>query len=152
MKIAADFQRTLATGETLGTMTADATRPRRLLVHDMIFGSEANTADAALLWRVFRVTSAGTNTAVTLGYIDPADSSSEYDAGEAHSSEPTGSAVTSAYLMQVPLNQRATFRWVAAPGMELVMPQTPSAGFGIRTPVCSTGTPIITATVHALEM
>lgn len=150
MKLACDFQRTASSTGTLGTMSADATRPRRLFVHDIMFGSEATPADAAILWKVQRSTGSGTSTAVTIAYLDPGDSSSEYDAGENHTIEPTYTADT--HLLHVPLNQRATFRWVAAPGMEIVIPQTASNGFGIQTDTISTGTPVITATVHALEM
>ena len=150
MKLAVDFQRTASATASLGTMTADATRPRRLFVHDVMFGSEATPADAAILWKIERCTAAGTSTAVTIAYLDPADSASEYDAGENHTIEPTYTAST--ILLHVPLNQRATFRWVAAPGFELVMPQTASNGFGIETDTISTGTPVITSTVHALEM
>lgn len=149
MKLVADFQRTASTTASLGTMTADATRPRRLKVYDLIIGSEATPADAAILWTVQRCTAAGTSTSVTIAYADPGDSATEYDAGENHTIEPTYTANT--ILLNIPLNQRATFRWVAAPGGELVMPQTASNGFGIQTDTISTGTPVITATVHAEE-
>lgn len=150
MKLAVDLQRTASATASLGTMTADATRPRRLFVHDIMFGSEATPADAAILWKVQRCSAAGTSTGVTLAYLDPGDSASEYDAGENHTIEPTYTADT--HLLHVPLNQRATYRWVATPGMELVMPQTASNGFGIQTDTITTGTPVITATIHALEM
>jgi hypothetical protein len=148
--LAVDFQRTASTTATLGTMTADATRPRRLKVYDAMFGSEATPADAAILWTFRRCTAAGTSTGVTPTMIDPGDVATEYDAGENHTIEPTYTA--GAILLNVPLNQRATFRWVAAPGGELVMPSTASNGFGIETDTISTGTPVSTATVHALEM
>jgi hypothetical protein len=149
MKFACDFQRTASTTATLGTMTADATRPRRLRVYDAMFGSEATPADAAILWTFRRCTAAGTSTGVTPQNLDPADATTEYDAGENHTIEPTYTA--GAILLNVPLNQRATYRWVAAPGGELVMPATASNGFGIETDTISTGTPVITATVHADE-
>jgi hypothetical protein len=133
----------------LGSLTADATRPRRLRVYDAIIGSEATPADAALLWTFRRCSAAGTNTSVTPQNLDPASSTTEYDAGENHTIEPTLTA--GAILLNLPLNQRATFRWVAAPGGELVMPATASNGFGIETDTISTGTPVITATIHADE-
>lgn len=149
MKFAVDFQRTSSTTAALGTLTADATRPRRLRVYDAMFGSEATPADAAILWTFRRCSAAGTNTSVTPQNLDPASSTTEYDAGENHTIEPTFTA--GAILLNVPLNQRATYRWVAAPGGELVMPATASNGFGIETDTISTGTPVITATVHADE-
>ncbi len=149
MKFVCDFQRTASTTASLASMTADATRPRRLRVFDAIFGSEATPADAAILWTFQRCSAAGTSTGVTPQNLDPASSTTEYDAGENHTIEPTYTA--SAILLNVPLNQRATFRWVAAPGAEWVMPQTASNGFGIQTDTISTGTPVITATIYADE-
>lgn len=149
MKFACDFQRTASTSASLGSMTADGTRPRRARIYDIMFGSEATPADAALLWTIRRCSAAGTSTAVTPQNLDPASATTEYDAGENHSVEPTYTA--GAILLNVPLNQRATFRWVAAPGGELVMPATANNGFGIETDTISTGTPIITSQVHADE-
>lgn len=149
MKFACDFQRTASTTATLGSMTADSTRPRRLKAYDMVFGSEATPADAAILWTIRRCTAAGTSTGVTPQNLDPADATTEYDAGENHTIEPTYTA--GAILLNIALNQRATFRWVAAPGGELVFPATAANGFGIETDTISTGTPVITATVHAEE-
>lgn len=149
MKFSVDFQRTASTSASLGSLTADSTRPRRLRVYDAVVGSEATPADAALLWTFRRCTAAGTSTSVTPQNLDPASSTTEYDAGENHTVEPTYTA--GAILLNIPLNQRATFRWVAAPGGELVMPATAANGFGIETDAISTGTPVITATIHADE-
>jgi hypothetical protein len=118
-------------------------------VFDVILGSEATPADAAILWTFQRCSAAGTSTGVTPQNLDPGSSTTEYDAGENHTIEPTYTA--GAILLNVPLNQRATFRWVAAPGAEWVMPATASNGFGIQTDTISTGTPVITSTVYADE-
>ncbi len=149
MKFVTDFQRTASTTASLGTLTSDSTRPRRLKVYDVMFGSEATPADAAILWTVRRCTAAGTSTAVTPQNLDPADATTEFDAGENHTIEPT--YTSNAILLNIPLNQRATFRWVASPGGELVMPATAANGCGIETDTISTGTPVITATVHSEE-
>lgn len=146
----ADFQRTASTTASLGSLTAEATTlARRALVYDLIFGSEATPADAAILWTVQRCTAAGTSTAVTPQKLNPADSVATAEAGENHTIEPTYTA--SEILLNVPLNQRATFRWVAAPGGELVIPATDENGVGIQTDTISTGTPVITATMHFSE-
>lgn len=149
MKFACDFQRTASTTASLGSMTADATRARRLRVYDVMIGSEATPADAAILWTIRRCSAAGTSTGVTPQNLDPASATTEYDAGENHTIEPTYTA--GAILLNMPLNQRATYRWVASPGGELVMPATASNGFGIETDTISTGTPVITSTIHADE-
>lgn len=148
-KYAIDFQRTASTTGSVGNVTADATRPRRIKLYDIMMGSEATPADAALLWTLQRCTTAGTGTGVTPQPLDPADAATEADAAENHTIEPTYTA--GAILLNVPLNQRATFRWVAAPGGELVCPATASNGFGLQTDTISTGTPVITAQVHIEE-
>jgi hypothetical protein len=149
MKFSVLMQRTAATGGSLGVLSSDATRARRARVYDVMFGSEATPADAALLWQMKRFSAAGTTTAVTPQNLDPASFTTEFDAGSNATIEPTYTA--NAFLLNVPLNQRATFRWVAAPGGEMIIPATASNGIGVITPTISTGTPIITATVHADE-
>jgi hypothetical protein len=132
---AVDFHRTASTTAAVGTITADATRPRRVKWYDLIFGSEASAADNPFLYILQRCTAAGTSTSVVPQPLDPADAATEMDAGENHTIEPT---FTSAQLLlEVALNQRATFRWVAAPGGELVSPATASNGIGIQTPTSS---------------
>lgn len=148
-KYVCDFQRTASTTATLGDVRADATRPRRLKIYDVMFGSEATPADAAILWTLRRHTAGGTNTSVTPQPLDPADAATEFDAGENHTIEPTYTA--GAIMLNIALNQRATFRWVAAPGGEIVTPATASNGVGIETDTISTGTPVITSTVHVDE-
>jgi hypothetical protein len=148
-KYAVQMNRTASTSASLGSWVADATRPRRLKIYDLMLGSEATPADAALLWLLQRCTTAGTVTGVTPQPLDPADAATESDAGENASAEPTYTA--NAVQLAIALNQRATFRWVAQPGGEIVTPATASNGVGIQTPTISTGTPVITATIHAEE-
>ena len=144
---AIQVNRTASTTASLGTWGADATRPRRLKFYDLMFGSEASPADNAFLYIVQRCTALGTSTAVTPSPIDPADAATESDAGENHTIEPTYTA--NLVLLAIALNQRATFRWVAAPGGELVTTATASNGLGIQTPTSSAVA--ISATVHASE-
>jgi hypothetical protein len=146
-KYAVEMNRTASTTASLGTVGADATRPRRGKIYDIILGSEASPADNAFRYIVQRCTALGTSTAVTPQPLDPADAATESDAGENHTVEPTYTA--NAILLAIGLNQRATFRWVAAPGGELVYPATASNGLGIQTP--SASTVAITATVHFEE-
>jgi len=150
-KYAVDLQATSATAETLGSIRADATTPRRIKWYDIMFGSEATPADAALSWTLNRLSAAGagTGTALTPQPLDPADAAALTDCHENFSAEPT--TYDTVPVLNVPLNQRATFRWVAAPGGEIVTAATASIGAGIRTPVISTGTPVVTATVHFEE-
>ena len=49
------------------------------------------------------------------------------------------------------LNQRATFRWVAAPGGELIAKALAENGLMLRTVAMSSGTPNMNVTVHFWE-
>lgn len=126
--------RTASTTLAVGSVTADATRPRRIKIYDVIIGSEASpAADGVFLFSFDRCTAAGTSTAVTPQPLDPADAATEMDAGRNHTVDPTGSTP----LLLVPLNQRVTFRWTPHPGGELVTPATASNGLAVRTPTAA---------------
>ena len=129
------MQRTASTSLSVGNIVADATRPRRGKIYELDFGSEATPADNPFLWQVQRCTSAGTATSVTPVAVNPADAATEADGGSNHTIDPTLTA--SAMLLTVPLNQRATFRWVADPGKELIYPASASNGAAVRTPTSS---------------
>jgi hypothetical protein len=145
---AVDYQRTASAVASLGSIVADATRPRRGELYDIMFGSEAAPADNAFLYRLQRCTAAGTSTGVTPQPIDPADVATEADAGENHTVEPTYTA--GAIILHVALNQRATFRWQAVrDDCRLVYPATAANGFGVQTPVSSAV--VITAQLHMCE-
>jgi len=132
---AIDFHRTASTVASLGTISADATRPRRFEIYDLIFGSEAAAADNPFLYVLQRCTAPGTSTAVVPQAVDPADAATEMDAGENHTVEPTYTAA--AIILELPLNQRATFRWIADERGQLMAPATASNGYGIATPTAS---------------
>ena len=143
-----EMNRTASATLSVGNIIADATRPRRFKLYDLIFGSaEASPADGNSLWQVQRCTTAGTATAVTPQALDPGDAATEMDANENHTTDPTLTA--NAILLSIGLNQRATFRWVAAPYGELVGPATASNGLAIRTPTAATVA--CTATSHVEE-
>lgn len=142
------MRRTASTTASLGTISADATRPRRGEVFDVILGSEAAPADNAFLYILQRVTAPGTNTAVTPQPMDPADAATEADAGELNTVEPTYTA--NAFMLEIALNQRATFRWQAVrDDCRLTFPATASNGFGWSTPTSSAVA--ITVTNHFNE-
>lgn len=130
----APVQRTAGIAVTVGSLAADATAPRRQKLYDLIVGSEASPADNAFLWTTTRFTAAGTSTAVTPEAVDGADAAALADVGEDHTAEPTYTGIS---LLDIPLNQRATFRWVANPGSELVIPATANNGLGLRTPTAT---------------
>jgi hypothetical protein len=144
---ALDFHRTASTVASLGSVSADATRPRRGEIYDLVVGSEAAAADNPFLYVLQRCTAAGTSTAVVPQPLDPADAATEMDAGENHTVEPTYTAA--AILLEIALNQRATFRWIATEGGRLIFPATASNGIGIATPTASAV--VITAQAHVNE-
>jgi len=116
-----------ASTSILGLTSAATVRP---MIYDLILGSDAAPADNAAEYVLQRYTAAGTATAVTPQALDPGDPSALASAGEAHTVEPTYTA--NAIMLQFATNQRATFRWVAAPGGEIKLPATAANGVGIK--------------------
>lgn len=111
-------------------LALDGTTTARGFIYDLIVGSDATPADNAAEYNLQRfATSNGTGTAVTPQPLDPADGVALLQGTEAHSAEPTYTA--GGILLHWAQNQRATFRWVAAPGGELVVPATSDSGIGI---------------------
>lgn len=111
----------------LGLTSAATVRPK---LYDMVMGSDATPADNAAEYVLQRYTAAGTVTAVTPQALDPGDPAALASAGEAHTVEPT--YTSNAIMLQWAQNQRATFRWVAAPGGEIVLPATAANGVGVQ--------------------
>lgn len=131
----AEGNRTASTTLAVLEVDADATRPRRLEVIEWMFGSEATAADNPFLWKLQRVTAAGSiaGTTVVLNPLDLAEAATEADGMENLTTNPSVGVT----LLSVPLNQRATMRWVAQPGVPMVSPATASLGFIIQTPTSS---------------
>lgn len=142
-----DGQATNTAAKTILGLTSAATvRPK---IYDLTIGSDATPADMAAEYVLQRYTAAGTATAVTPQALDSGDPASLCAAGEAHTVEPTYTA--NAILLQFALNQRATYRWVAAPGGEIVLPATAANGVGLAV-ISVSGTPVnVNATIHFEE-
>jgi len=129
--------------KTIVSIVAGATA-RRGQIYDVIFGADGTPADNALVFDISRQTAAGTATTVTAVPINPADAAFSGTATANATVEPTVTATSSVLAMA--LNQRATQRWVAAPGGELVYPATNANGFALRAKSASyTSTAIIEA-------
>jgi hypothetical protein len=58
--------------------------------------------------------------------LDPANAAAAAVFVLTASAQPTITALSD--LLNIPHNQRATFRWVAAPGGEIIVPATAAAG------------------------
>lgn len=150
-KFAAPMTRgTASTTLAMGALTAAAASPRRAKIYDVIVGCGGTPADNNVVFAFSRCTTAGTaGSAVTPAALDAADTlASTIVCGQAHSADPTGSAVSQ---LTIPINQRATMRWVAAPGGELVIPATASNGYKINTPTAA-NTPQVDCLVHFDEL
>lgn len=116
-------------GALLGITGANAA-PRRTKVYEILIGTNGVPADNFIEWDVSRITTASTATSVTPPPLDQADATSVTTATVNSSTQGTISVPN---LWYVAANQRASYRWVASPGGELVSPATSSAGFQLRT-------------------
>ena len=121
-----------STDATALTIAAQSTAHRNS-IYEIWFGNIGAPADLVSVYTVSRITAATTTaagTTVTPSLIDLADRASQSKALENCTTEPTYTA--NQELLEIPLNHRATFRWVAAPGGELVTPATNNAGVGFK--------------------
>lgn len=116
---------------TLPLITLIGAATIRPKIYDVYFSSSATPADNAALYAFQRCTTAGTpGSSLTPQALDNGDPASLASSGLAtFSVGPTLTA--SAFLLQVAHNQRASVRWVAAPGGELVIPATASNGIAV---------------------
>lgn len=112
------------------TSATGATTLRRAWVYDVMFGADGTPADNVVVYKIDRQTSTGTRTAATAAPLDVTDAAALITVGVNTTIEPIVTAATQ--LLEIGVNQRASYRWVAAPGGELVVPATNVAGLGFR--------------------
>ncbi len=117
------------TGALLG-LTGANSAPRRIKIYDILIGTNGTPADNFIEWDVSRITAASTATSATPQPLDPADATSLTTTTV--NSSTFGTVTANSNVFYVGINQRASYRWVAAPGSELVSPATSSAGFQLR--------------------
>lgn len=106
-------------------ISAATVRPR---IYDLNVGCVAAPADAATNFQVVRTTAVGTEgSGFTPTKLDPGSPASLCDIAQGvFTAEPTKTA--NSEVLSFSMNQRATFRWVAAPGGELIAPATANNG------------------------
>jgi hypothetical protein len=116
--------------KTLLALTAATATLTRAAVYDVLIGTNGTPADNFVEWDISRQTAAGTSTAVTPVPLD----GSLRAAGTVGSANFTaeGTITASTSLFYIGVNQRASYRWVAAPGSELIIPATNLAGLALR--------------------
>ncbi len=131
-------------GALVGITGANAA-PRRNKIYDVLIGTNGTPADNFMEFEISRVTTASTTTTATPQALDPADAAAVSTV--TINSSTSGTVTANSQLFYVGINQRASYRWVAAPGSELVSPATSSAGFQLR---CRSGAYTGTATGNLL--
>ena len=119
------------TFKTIITMVSSTTNLRRGKMYDILIGTNGTPADNYLEFDVARTT--GTSSGGTSYVCPPLDSAD----GVAFTvttvnSTTEGTITANSDLFYIGINQRASYRWVAAPGSELVWPATSSNGLVLR--------------------
>jgi hypothetical protein len=110
--------KSLVAAETnLSVIAATTVRPR---VYDIVMSSSSAPNDYSAEFYLQRFSADGTATAVTPQPLDFDDRAAVATSGHTYTIEPTLTA--NEILLQIAHNLRATVRWVAAPGSEMVIP------------------------------
>lgn len=112
------------------TAATGATTLRRAWIYDLACGTDGTPADNTVTYIVNRQTTTGTRTVAVPAPLDFGDAAALIVGGVVTTIEPTITAATQ--LVEIATNQRASYRWVAAPGGELVVPAVNVAGIGGR--------------------
>lgn len=130
----------LAAASTQGSgVSATNGSLRRGKIYDLLVGTNGTPADNYVEWQISKATvttSSGTTFAGVLSSVSSAMALDPADVGAfafmvANSSNEGGiSLITAPSAWYVGVNQRASYRWVAAPGSELVYPAVSSATGG----------------------
>ena len=124
------FNKGSASVQGVGYLAAAASSPRRAKVYEITFGSGATPGDNVFIHVVQRMSGVGSlaGTAKTPNALDPADSLASTIVATDTVTADSANLTSGAFLKNVALNQRATFRWVAAPYGELIIPATANNG------------------------
>lgn len=107
---------------------------RRFKVYDFSFGTTGAPADNVMTYELHRSTAIGTGGGLLVPQkLDDADAAAQVlvrDDSTVFSAQPTNEAVP---LFLLGVNQRASYRWVASPGGELVSAAVNNEGLNITT-------------------
>ncbi len=128
--------------ETLITyQSATTIRPELL---DLVVGCGVAPGDQATLFELYRFdTDDGTGTGSTPEPLDDGDPAALGVCQVTHTGEPSSKG---AILLVIPLHQRATFRWVAAPGRGFKANAIATEGWGFHS-LTATGTAVHNCTL-----
>lgn len=139
-----------ATGTDKSILTLISAATIRPELYEMMFGSVATPADQAADFVLMRFTAVGTEgSGFTPVALDPGDPASLADYGcGVFSVEPTYTA--NSILWAQPINQRASWRWLADDGCAIKAPATAANGLGLKS-ATSTSTQSTRVTMHHME-
>ncbi len=115
------------------TLTVERGAAKRFKVYEVKSSfTLASPSDNLLSVRLHRfVTADGAGTARVPNPLDPADGVCVATGLVNHTTEPTTYSTDEEVLGAFGQHMRASYRWVAAPGKEIVVPDTASVGVGL---------------------
>lgn len=125
-------QDTNATATTILYFVNPATSPQNLELYEVVWGSDATPADSAAEYMIRYVTDENATpggTAVTPRPVAREGRAALSNAVEAPTGEPTYTGTINLFMLG--LNQRASFRWIAAPGSEFISADAEDEGFSV---------------------
>ena len=135
------FNTLTSTADSAASLTVNASTAHRIWLYEINMGNVGTPADLTSIYLIGQTTAPGASGgAITSTLLS--DAAGQAARSVFHSnltSEPTyvNTSTTSGLavvadgdLLRVPLNHRATYRWVAPPGGEFVAPATTTDGFG----------------------
>ncbi len=134
--LAATYKTIVALMASTGA-TGPGFQVRRGKLYDLAIGTNGTAADNAMEWDIARVTAGSTFTyagivsSIGQQQLDPADANMASFA-VVNSTAENFTVTANSNLFYLGMNQRASYRWVANPGSELVWPATSSAGLVLR--------------------
>ena len=123
----------IAADTVLSVISATTCRP---CVYDIVLSSSSTPNDYSAHFHLQRFSADGTGTAVTPQPLDFNDRAAVATSKHTYTAEPTLTA--NEILLEIAHNQRASVRWVANPGSELVIPALAGDGIALLCVAVST--------------
>ena len=119
-------------------MALVSTATVRAMIEHVHLSSVTAPANQSTHHHIARATTAGTLTAVTPEPNDGSASASALTVGVNASAEPTYGTAPAGVLLNIALNQQATYQWWANPGFQLYAKFATTAGINLRCIAVST--------------
>lgn len=123
----------IAADTVLSVIAATTVRPK---VFDILISSPSTPNDYSAHFFLQRFSADGTGSAVTPQPLDFNERAAVATSKHTYTAEPTLTA--NEILLDMAMNQRATVRWVAVPGRELVIPALAGDGLSLLCNAVST--------------